>query len=100
MGAIQNAINQAGGAIAGAALGIKHVKETEFSSAVAAENQAIIANNQSADATIAAKEAETENKAVKKDIRQALVTKNRKEKKFNGIDIHNDPKDEQKLRQI
>ena len=50
MGAINNAFNQAAGAVAGAALAIKHAKETEFSKAIAAENAALIARNQSREA--------------------------------------------------
>lgn len=46
MGAIQNAINQASGAVAGAALGIKHVKEQRVSNALAAQHQALIAEGQ------------------------------------------------------
>ena len=46
MGAINNAFNQAAGAVAGAALAIKHAKETEFSKAIASENAALIARNQ------------------------------------------------------
>ena len=47
MGAINNVFNQAAGAVAGAALAIKHAKETEFSKAITAENAALIARNQS-----------------------------------------------------
>jgi hypothetical protein len=49
MGAIQNAINQAGGAIAGAALGVKHAKEQQVSNALAAQHQALIAESQATD---------------------------------------------------
>ena len=47
MGAINNAFNQAAGAAAGAALAIKHAKETDFSKMNAADNSALIARNQS-----------------------------------------------------
>ena len=47
MGAINNAFNQAAGAAAGAALAVKHAKETDFSKAITAENAALIARNQS-----------------------------------------------------
>ena len=50
MGAINNAFNQAAGAAAGAALAIKHAKETDFSKAITAENAAIVARNQSREA--------------------------------------------------
>ena len=57
MGAINNAFNQAAGAAAGAALAIKHAKETDFSKMTAAEHSALIANNQAVDAEAAAKDA-------------------------------------------
>ena len=46
MGAINNAFNQAAGAVAGAALAIKHAKETDFSKMNTAEHSALIARNQ------------------------------------------------------
>ena len=46
MGAINNAFNQAAGATAGAALAIKHAKETEESKMNTAEHSALIARNQ------------------------------------------------------
>ena len=57
MGAINNAFNQAAGAAAGAALAIKHAKETDFSKAITSENAALIARNQSREADVAAKDA-------------------------------------------
>ena len=60
MGAINNAFNQAAGAVAGAALAIKHAKESDFSKAVTAEHAALIANNQAVDAEAAAKDAKLE----------------------------------------
>ena len=47
MGAINNAFNQAAGAVAGAALAIKHAQETDFSKMNVADNSALIARNQS-----------------------------------------------------
>ena len=47
MGAINQAFNQAAGAVAGAALAIKHAKESEESKMYAADNSALIARNQS-----------------------------------------------------
>ena len=47
MGAINNAFNQAAGAVAGAALAYQHAKETDFSKAITAENAALVARNQS-----------------------------------------------------
>ena len=46
MGAINNAFNQAAGAMAGAGLAIKHAKETEESKMNTAENSALVARNQ------------------------------------------------------
>ena len=46
MGAINNAFNQAAGAVAGAALVIQHAKETDFSKMNAAENSALAAKNE------------------------------------------------------
>ena len=57
MGAINNAFNQAVGAAAGAALAIKHAKESDFSKAITAEHSALVAKNQAVDAEAAAKEA-------------------------------------------
>ena len=57
MGAINNAFNQAAGAVAGAALAIKHAKETEESKVITAENAAIVARNQSRAADAEANEA-------------------------------------------
>ena len=57
MGAINNAFNQAAGAAAGAALAIKHAKETDFSKAITAENAALVARNQASTAEAEANEA-------------------------------------------
>ena len=57
MGAINNAFNQAAGAVAGAALAYKHAKETDFSKAITAENAALVARNQSRAADAEANEA-------------------------------------------
>ena len=46
MGAINSAFNQAAGAVAGAALAVKHAKETDESKVNSAENSALIARNQ------------------------------------------------------
>ena len=60
MGAINNAFNQAAGAAAGAALAIKHAKETDFSKSITAENAALVARNQSREAEADAKAAKLE----------------------------------------
>ena len=67
MGAINNAFNQAAGAVAGAALAIKHAKESDFSKAIAAENAALIARNQSREADVAARDATLDEDQTNKD---------------------------------
>ena len=57
MGAINNAFNQAAGAVAGAALAIQHAKESDFSKAITAENSALVARNQSRSAEAEANDA-------------------------------------------
>ena len=57
MGAINNAFNQAVGAVAGAALAYKHAKETDFSKMNTAENSALVARNQSRTAEAEANDA-------------------------------------------
>ena len=51
MGAINNAFNQAAGVVAGAALAVKHAKETDFSKMNSTDNAALIARNQAKSAT-------------------------------------------------
>ena len=60
MGAINNAFNQAAGALAGAGLAIKHAKETEESKMYTAENAALVARNQASTAEAEANEASYE----------------------------------------
>ena len=62
MGAINNAFNQAVGAAAGAAVTIKHTKDSDFSKMNSADNSALIARNQSRAATAEANEATNEAK--------------------------------------
>ena len=50
MGAINNAFNQAAGAVAGAALTINHAKETDESKMNVAEHSALVARNQASNA--------------------------------------------------
>ena len=73
MGAINNAFNQAAGAVAGAALAIKHAKETDFSKAITAENAALIARNQSREADVAAKDAKLEEQPTSEDLIDAVM---------------------------
>ena len=62
MGAINNAFNQAAGAVAGAGLAIKHAKETEESKMNTADNTALVARNQYRAAKAEANEAANEAK--------------------------------------
>ena len=73
MGAINNAFNQAAGAVAGSALAIKHAKETEFSKAISAENAALIARNQSREADVAAKDATLDEAKTNDDFMGAII---------------------------
>ena len=57
MGAINNAFNQAAGTVAGAALAIKHAKETEESKMNTLDNSALVARNQARSADTEANEA-------------------------------------------
>ena len=51
MGAITSAFNQAAGAVAGAAVAIKHTKEKEFNEAMSAQDHAIVVQGQAQNAT-------------------------------------------------
>ena len=86
MGAINNAFNQAAGAVAGAALVIQHAKETDFSKMNAAENSALIARNQARaaddEATAANEEAFKDGGLVEK-LSAAEVDKEEAEKAYN-----------------
>ena len=73
MGAINNAFNQAAGAAAGAALAIKHAKETDFSKAITSENAALIARNQSREADVAAKDATLDEKQANEGLVDAII---------------------------
>ena len=73
MGAINNAFNQAAGAAAGAALAIKHAKESDFSKAVTAEHSALIARNQSREADVAAKDATLDEEQTRSDEVDAII---------------------------
>lgn len=83
MGAINNAFNQAAGAAAGAALAIKHAKETDFSKAITAENAALIARNQSREADVAAKNAILDEEPTNKDWIDNVLNSWVKEEEYN-----------------
>ena len=86
MGAINNAFNQAAGAVAGAGLVIQHAKETDFSKMNAADNSALIARNQ---ARAADDEANAANAEAAKDgglyqqLSAAEVNREEAEKAYN-----------------
>ena len=85
MGAINNAFNQAVGAAAGAALAIKHAKESDFSKMNTAEHSALIANNQAVDAEAAAKVAYKEQDKAVDDWMNALTDRLTKEESYNKV---------------
>ena len=86
MGAINNAFNQAAGAVAGAALAIKHAKETEESKMHTAENSALVARNQARTAEAEANAANDE--AVKKGglVEQMTAAEANREKAQKAFD--------------
>ena len=73
MGAINSAFNQAVGAAAGAALAVKHAKESDFSKAVTAEHSALVAKNQAVDAEAAANEAKLDEEKANSDQIDAIM---------------------------
>ena len=86
MGAINNAFNQAAGAVAGAALAIKHAKETDFSKMNAADSSALIARNQARAATAEANEATDESLkegGLVEQLSVAEVNREEAEKEYN-----------------
>ena len=93
MGAINQAFNQAAGAVAGAALAIKHAKELEFSKMNSADNSALIARNQSraadAEANAANDEAMKEGGLVQQ-LSEAEVNREEVEKAYNKAKKRND----------
>lgn len=86
MGAINNAFNQAAGAAAGAALAIKHAKESDFSKMNAADNSALISRNQARAATAEANEANDEAQkegGLVEQLSVAEVNREEAEKEYN-----------------
>ena len=86
MGAINNAFNQAAGAIAGAGIAIKHAKETEESKMNTAEHSALIARDQARTAEAEANAANDE--AVKKGglVEQMTAAEANREKAQKAFD--------------
>lgn len=66
MGAIQSSINQAVGAVAGAAVAAKHLKEQELANAISSQRESIIAGEE-------AVKAESEAKVAEKDYNEASI---------------------------
>ena len=94
MGAINNAFNQAAGAVAGAALAIKHAKETDFSKAITAENAALIARNQSREADAEANAANDEamkEGGLTEQLSVAEVNREEAEKEYNKAKKNGSP---------
>ena len=73
MGAINSAFNQAVGATAGAALAIKHAKESDFSKMNTAEHAALIAKNQAVDAEAEANAAKLDEEQANSDQIDAIM---------------------------
>ena len=83
MGAINNAFNQAAGAVAGAALAYQHAKESDFSKAITAEHAALVARNQSREADAAAKDAKLEENQAGDNFINAMIDRLDKEQKYD-----------------
>ena len=83
MGAINNAFNQAAGAVAGAALAYQHAKESDFSKAITAEHSALVARNQSREADAAAKDAKLEENQAGDNFINAMIDRLDKEQKYD-----------------
>ena len=64
MGAINNAFNQAAGALASSSIAIKHAKETDESKMNVAEHSALVARNQASDAESEYSKAAAENEFI------------------------------------
>ena len=97
MGAINNAFNQAAGAAAGAALAIKHAKETDFSKTISSENAAVIARNQSREADVAAKDATLDEKQARSDEVDAIINSwGKDEEYYKALEDYNNNKQKRK----
>ena len=83
MGAINNAFNQATGAVANASLAIKHAKETDFSKAITAEHSALVSNNQAVEAEAAVKDAQLDEDINSRAWGDAIFEQWNKEDEYN-----------------
>ena len=73
MGAINNAFNQALGAVAASGVAIKHAKESDFSKMNTTEHAALVAKNQAVDAETAANIAKLDEEQANSDQIDAIV---------------------------
>ena len=91
MGAINNAFNQAVGATAGAALAIKHAKESDFSKMNTAEHAALVAKNQAVDAEAEADKAKLGEEQARSDQIDAVMNSWGKDEEYYAAeeDYHN-----------
>ena len=97
MGAINNAFNQAAGAVAGAALAIKHAKETDFSKVISSENAALIARNQSREADVAAKDATLDENQTHEGLIDAIISSwGKDEEYYKAQEDYNNKKQKRK----
>ena len=92
MGAINNAFNQALGATAGAALAIKHAKESDFSKAITAEHSALVAKNQAVDAEAEAKNAALDEEKANSDHIDAIMNSWGKDEEYYSAEKEYDDK--------
>ena len=86
MGAINNAFNQAAGAVAGAGLIIQHAKETEESKMNTADNAAFVATNEARTAKAEARAANDEylkKGGLAEQLAKAKVNKEKAEKAYD-----------------
>ena len=91
MGAINNAFNQALGAVAGAGIAIKHAKESDFSKAITAEHSALVAKNQAVEAEAAANKAkEGEEQANSEQIDAIMNSWGKDEEYYNAEKEYDD----------
>ena len=92
MGAINNAFNQALGAVAGAGLAIKHAKESDFSKAITAEHSALVAKNQAVEAEAEAKDAKLGEEQANSEQIDAIVNSWGKDEEYYNAEKEYDDK--------
>lgn len=92
MGAINSAFNQAIGATAGAALAIKHAKESDFSKMNTAEHAALVAKNQAVDAEAEAAKAKLDEEQANSDQIDAIMNSWGKDEDYYAAEKEYDDK--------